>query len=257
MSDNSKNNHLPNKTFRVNAILQEYISIHDQIFKPSLRKSIRIPGFFKAIDFAQLSDDLEILANELEEIAILNDFEDHPTVLRKYTTALLSAIQALRVLCARLYSKTSGIDYSTEDYKADVNSYQKLVDEYRAIGTDLDLQLSKMNMIGTMAKRPNSWILINHFIHIFVGLLFPGTFIWTTNGIWSAVLLSVVTQGIDQFRIYLNYQNEFKLIDRIRGIKEGRSIGFEIGTLFQHGQMFIFKIIWYGLVTMVSAGLRR
>ncbi len=64
-------------------------------------------------------------------------------------------------------------------------------------------------------------------------------------------------QGIDQFRIYRHYQNEFQLIDQMHGIKEGRDVIFEMDTLFRHGQMFIFKVIWYGLVTMVAAGFRR
>ena len=112
-------------------------------------------------------------------------------------------------------------------------------------------------MMGEMAKPAKTRGLISHFIHIIAGLILPDTFIWTTSGILAAVLLAAVTQGIDQFRIYRHYQNEFQLIDQLHGRKEGRDVIFEMDTLFRHGQMFIFKVIWYGLVTMVAAGFRR
>ena len=250
-------NRLSDNLLLVNEILQGYISIHDHVFKPSLRKSIRIPRFFKPIDFGKHFEELGVLANELEEIAISTDMDDQHSVFQEYVTALHSTIKELRFLCGKLLEKSEGASYSVEQYKSDIASYQNLAAEYRAIGSKLNLQLMNIGIGGSMAVRPKSRMLINHFIHIIVGLLFQNTFMWTTSGIWAAVLLSAVTQGIDQFRIYRHYQNELELIDQIHGIKEGCSVSFEVDTLFRHGQMFIFKVIWYGLVTMVAAGFRR
>jgi hypothetical protein len=241
----------------VNEILQKYVAIHDQIFKPSLRKSIHIPGFFKSIDFGTHFKDLDALSNELKEVTVSVDQEDQHSVFQEYVTALLSAIEKLRILCKNLLAKSKGDSYSMEEYKSDVASYQHLVAEYRTIGSKLNLQLANAGMQGGMAKPAKTRGLINHFIHIIIGLLFPATFMWTTSGILFAVLLSAVTQGIDQFRIYRHYQNEFQLIDEIHGIKEGRSVAFELDTIFRHGQIFILKVMWYGLVTMVAAGFRR
>jgi|GEM_PF-592005 len=241
----------------VNEILQEYVAIHDQIFKPSLRKFIHIPGIFKPIDFGTHFKDLDALSNELKEVTVSIEQEDQHTVFQEYVTALLSTIEKLRFLCENLLAKSKGNSYSVEEYNSDVASYQDLVAEYRAIGSKLNLQLANAGMQGGMAKPAKTRRLINHFVHIIIGLLFPATFIWTTSGILVAVLLSAGTQGIDQFRIYRHYQNEFQLIDKIHGIKEGRSAAFELDTIFRHGQIFIFKVIWYGLVTMVAAGLRR
>ena len=250
-------NNLPDKLFQVNAILQEYISIHDQIFKPSLRKSIHIPGFFKPIDFGKHFEDLGVLSKELGELTISDDLDDQHSVFIEYVTALLHTINELRILCKKLSAKSEGGAYSMTEYKDDIALYQDLVGEYRAIGSKLNLQLMKIGIGGSMAVPAKSRMLINHFIHIITGLLIPNVFIWTASGISVVVLLSVVTQGIDQFRIYRHYQNEFQLIDEIHGIKEGRTVAFETDTLVRHGQMLIFKIIWYGLVTMVSAWLRR
>jgi hypothetical protein len=250
-------NRLSDSLILVNEIFQKYVSIHDRVFKPSLRKSVRIPGFFKPIDFVKYVKDLVILSNELKEVTISTDLEDQHSVFQEYVTALLSAIEELRVLCGKLLEKSKGASYSMEEYKSDIASYQDLVAEYRAIGSKLNLHLSNAGMMGGMAKPAKTRWLINPFIHIIAGLLFPDTFIWTTSGILAAVLLSAITQGIDQFRIYRHYQNEFQVIDRVHGIKEGHSVAFELGTIYKHGQVFILKVIWYGLVTMVAAGFRR
>ena len=65
-----------NSLIVINKVLQEYISIHDQIFKPSLRKSVRIPGLFKPIDFGKHFGDLQLLSNKLKEVTISIDLED-------------------------------------------------------------------------------------------------------------------------------------------------------------------------------------
>ena len=256
LRDASMNN-LSDKLFRVHVILQEYVSIHDQIFKPSLRKAIRIPGLFKPIDFGKHFEDLGVLVNALEEVTISTDLGDQQSVFIEYVTALLCAIEELRVLCEKLFAKSEGTTYSMEEYKSDVAAYQDLVSEYRAIGSELNIQLKNLGIpSGGLARPAKSRMLINHFIHIIAGLLISDTFIWSTSGMLAAVLLSAVTQVIDQFRIYRHYQNEFQYLDLIQGNK-GRSLSFEIDSLLRHGQMFILKVIWYGLVTMVAAGFRR
>lgn len=250
-------NNLSNKASQVHAILQDYISIHDQIFKPSLRKSIGIPGFFKAIDFGKHFEDLGVLSKALGELTISDDLDDQHHVFTEYVTALLQTINELRILCKKLSLRSEGGAYTMEEYKDDVTSYHDSAAKYREIGSKLNLHLSKTKMMGGMAKRPKSRMLISHFIHIIAGLLFPNVFLWTGGAIWAVVLLSLITQGIDRIRIYRHYQSEFELIDRIHGIKQGRDIVFEMGTLFKHAQALIFKVIWYGLVTMVAAGFRR
>jgi len=250
-------NDLSNRTSQVHAILQEYIGIHDQIFKPSFRKSTRIPGFFKAINFDKHFEDLGSLSKELGELSIADDLGDQHAVLTEYATALLHTIDELRALCKKLSLRSQGGDYSMEEYKNDVASYQESVARYREIGSKLNLHLSKNKMMGGMAKRPKSRMLISHFVHIIAGLLFPNVFVWTGDGIWAVVLLSIITQGIDRIRIYRHYQHEFELIDRIHGIKQGRDVCFEMDTLFRHAQALIFKVIWYGSVTMVAARFRR
>jgi len=253
-------NRFSNSLDVINKVLQEYISIHDQVFKPSLRKSVRIPGLFKPIDFGRHFDDLDVLSNKLKEVAISINLESQHSDLpafHEYATALLAAVEKLRFLCGKLLEKSKGTSsYSMEDYRSDVASYQDIVAKYRAIGSDLNLQLSDVGMQGGMARPAKSRWLIDHLIHVFAGLLFPYTFIWATSGILAAVLLSTITQGIDQFRIYRHYQNEFRIIDRLHGTKE-RSTTFDLVSIYKHSQVFILKVVWYGSVTMLVAWFRR
>ena len=70
-----------------------------------------------------------------------------------------------------------------------------------AIGSKLNFHVSNFGMMGGMPKLPKTRWLINHFIHVVCGLLLPGTFVWAASGLWAALLLAAVTQGIDQFRV--------------------------------------------------------
>ena len=61
---------LPDELIRTNAILGEYVTIHDAIFKFSWRKALSsIPGLFKATDFGAHVRELDRLASNLEEIS--------------------------------------------------------------------------------------------------------------------------------------------------------------------------------------------
>jgi hypothetical protein len=61
---------LPDELIRTNAILGEYVTIHDAIFKFSWRKALSsIPRLFKATDFGVHVRELDRLASNLAEIS--------------------------------------------------------------------------------------------------------------------------------------------------------------------------------------------
>ena len=72
---------LPEELTRTNAILDEYVAIHDAIFKFSWRKALPIPGLFKATDFGAHVRDLDRLASKLADISAARAaFGYEPTV---------------------------------------------------------------------------------------------------------------------------------------------------------------------------------
>lgn len=131
---------------RVHAILEEYLAIHDAIFKFSWRKAIPIPGIFKPIDCGRHFSDLGLLASELERVSReLQQDPDAPDVVHPYAGALFQTIEFLRGMCGRLYEKSQGnvSAYPMSDYNSDVQQYKQLLAKYRALGVAVNRQVSR------------------------------------------------------------------------------------------------------------------
>jgi len=135
---------LPDELIRVNAILGEYVAIHDAIFKFSWRKTLPIPGLFKATDFGAHFSDLDRLASKLAAIsAALNAETESLKGSRQYATALLEAIQALREICRRFYEKSQGdlSKYPMAEYNANLKDYEALLNKCQELGAALNQHL--------------------------------------------------------------------------------------------------------------------
>jgi hypothetical protein len=135
---------LPDELIRTNAILNEYAAIHDAIFKFSWRKTLPIPGLFKATDFGAHFKDLDRLASKLAGICSALKIE--PGVLEgshHYMDALLETIQALREICRRFYEQSHGdfSKYPMAEYNADLKTYEVLVNKCQELGVALNQRL--------------------------------------------------------------------------------------------------------------------
>jgi hypothetical protein len=132
---------LPEELTRTNAILGEYVAIHDAIFKFSWRKTLPIPGLFKATDFGAHFKDLDRLASKLTAIsAALKTEPGSLEVSRQYTAALLETIQALRDICGRFYEKSQGdlSKYPMAEYNANLKTYEGLMNKCQELGVALN-----------------------------------------------------------------------------------------------------------------------
>jgi hypothetical protein len=133
---------LPDELIRTNALLDEYVKIHDSIFKFSWRKALSsIPRLFKATDFGAHVNDLDRLASDLTETSATLKAE--PGALEgshQYTAALLEAIQALRKICRRFHEQSQGnlSTYPMSEYDADLKSYERLVKTSQELGIALN-----------------------------------------------------------------------------------------------------------------------
>jgi hypothetical protein len=135
---------LPEKLIRVNRLLGEYVAIHDAIFKFSWRRTLPIPGIFKATDFGAHFKDLNRLASKLA--ATLSALEEESGPLEgshQYATALLESIQALRKMCKRLHEKSQGDigTYPMAEYNADLKTYEGLMNRCQELGIALNQRL--------------------------------------------------------------------------------------------------------------------
>lgn len=141
---------LPEKLIRVNAILGEYVAIHDAIFKFSWRRTVPIPGIFKPTNFETHFKDLNRLASKLAAAASGLKEESGPLEgSYEYATALLEAIQALREMCKRLHEKSQGDigKYPMAEYNADRKTYEGLMNRCQELGVALNRRLREADSL--------------------------------------------------------------------------------------------------------------
>ena len=134
---------LPEELNRANAILAEYAAIHDSIFKFSWRRTLPIPGIFKATDFGAHFKDLNRLAAKLAPISSRLEAESGSEESYRYTAALLEAIQALREICKRFHEKSHGdlSKYPMAEYNANLKIYEGLMNKCQELGAALNQRL--------------------------------------------------------------------------------------------------------------------
>lgn len=133
----------PEELIRANAIHGKYVAIHDAIFKFSWRKTLPIPGLFKAIDYGAHSKDLGRLASKLAAISSALKAESGSLEAYQYTAALLEAVQALRQICRRYHEKSQGNvrTYPMAEYNANLKTYEGLMNKCQALGVALNRRI--------------------------------------------------------------------------------------------------------------------
>ncbi|ODS32281.1 MAG: hypothetical protein SCARUB_02583 [Candidatus Scalindua rubra] len=98
-------------------------------------------------------------------------------------------------------------------------------------------------------------MLWNLGIHIIAGLFGANIFTWTGVGIMTCVIITCVVQGIDMFRIYhttmkrINQQPPDILMEQKKAFRKRMLITFP--------QLFVMKVIGYGLITLATASIVR
>lgn len=140
---------LPNELIRINAILHDYVAIHDVIFKFSWRKALPIPGLFKPTDFGAHFKHLSRLASKLGVISsALKEDSESLEGSHQYAAALLETVQALRDICGRFYEKSQGNPgkYPMAEYNADLKAYEGLVNRCQELGVALNRKMRNGNV---------------------------------------------------------------------------------------------------------------
>ena len=135
---------LPKELIQANAILGEYVAIHDAIFKFSWHKALPIPGFFKATDFGVHFRELDRLASQLAAISSALKAESGALEgSHQYMAAVLEAVEALREICGRFYEKSQGdlSKYPMAEYNANLKTYEGLMNKCQELGAALNQRL--------------------------------------------------------------------------------------------------------------------
>ncbi len=143
-------------SWNVNDLLSQYVAIHDDVFKTSIRHAIPIPGIFKPIDFGAHLGKIENIIpqlvncdNKIKSFAEnLNGQErEYIDLLSKYSDALIETVNHLRIVVGALYDKSQGFvnsNYDWKNYKSDLAKYEQSVQDYMAIGGRLNELFEKV-----------------------------------------------------------------------------------------------------------------
>ncbi|HPI97561.1 MAG TPA: hypothetical protein PLV56_02365 [Synergistales bacterium] len=143
---------------QVNHLVKEYVSIEEDIFKPSMGKILPIPGIFRPVNYTGHSERLEKMLLELEkskkDIRSLKPANDSIEgefliTLRAYINAFSVALSELSIICGKLQLRSQGRAYTGKEYKSDATGLRKLEMVYFDIGKKLNTlfaELSGRNM---------------------------------------------------------------------------------------------------------------
>jgi hypothetical protein len=96
----------------------------------------------------------------------------------------------------------------------------------------------------------------NHLLHILFGFLGHDLLTLSKGGVLICLAITVAVQGVDTIRFYSYSKN--RLITEIpNSIHDGRLEAMKKDALYKLSQLWLFKIVWYGGVSMFVAYLVR
>jgi len=98
-------------------------------------------------------------------------------------------------------------------------------------------------------------MLWNHIIHIVAGIFGASIFLWTGDGILLSAIIAALSQATDTIRMYFYHKNH--ILSAPEGVREEQMHNFKEGALYKFAQLYIVKVIWYGVVTLITAQLMR
>ena len=139
---------------QVSVLLKEYIAVQEDLFKPTLRKIVRLPFFYAPVDYRANSLKLEAIFQELG--AVKSDIrKGNPegtlpegkflALLRGYVSLMSTAAEKLREICGRLEQRSDGAPYSRQEYKTDMAELRQIQKKHLDAGVALNTLLKELD----------------------------------------------------------------------------------------------------------------
>ena len=96
----------------------------------------------------------------------------------------------------------------------------------------------------------------NHLLHAFFGFLAHDVLTLSRKGLLICFTITAVVQGIDTMRFY-SYSKKRLITEVPDAIHDGRLESVNKDSLYKLPQLWLFKVVWYGCVSMIVAALFR
>ena len=139
---------------QVSLLLREYMAVQEDLFKPTLRKIVRLPFFYTPVDYRANCLKLEALIQELGAVkSAIRKGNPEGTLpegkflalLRGYVSLMGTAAEKLREICGRLEERSGGAPYSRQEYKIDMAELRQIQKKHLDAGVALNTQLKDLD----------------------------------------------------------------------------------------------------------------
>lgn len=95
----------------------------------------------------------------------------------------------------------------------------------------------------------------NHLIHILAGIFGATIFAWSGPGILTTAIVAGLSQAVDTVRMYFYHRN--RILKTPPEVREEQIGVFKEGATYKLAQLYVVKVVWYGLVILLAAFATR
>lgn len=95
----------------------------------------------------------------------------------------------------------------------------------------------------------------NTLLHTVLGVLGHKDFIWSQSGVVLAIIFAGIVQGIDMVRVFRYHHARF--FSSPAAERPDEVVSFRHSLMVKLPQIYLFKVILYGLITLLAAGITR
>lgn len=151
MSNREQISHL---SLDVHRLLSEYVAVHDDVFKASVRRVIPLPLIFRAIEWGKhvsaieaIAEDLDRCTDRAEYLAILSTADQRAYLdsLSQYLRALIATVALFKAVLDGMHAKAqSWRSYKWRTYRHDITKYKQSISVYIALGNGLGDKLRNL-----------------------------------------------------------------------------------------------------------------
>ena len=103
--------------------------------------------------------------------------------------------------------------------------------------------------------KDNDEMIWNHIIYIGLGFFGSNIFTWSLKGLFVCSIFIIISQLMDMLRIYL--QQKKLILASPPEIRDMKMKAFKNRLVYKLFQVYLLKVIYYLIITMISASVTR
>ena len=97
----------------------------------------------------------------------------------------------------------------------------------------------------------------SHAIHLFAGVLGEDIMTWSVPGVIASLVVASVTQAINTIRLHFYFRRRYLAEPEHIQQRYPRSAPDSLLYWRKVAEFYVWKVIWYGFVTLAAAHIMR